>query len=158
MNDQTLSLRDIHLPDPISWWPPAPGWWIVLGLFLTLMVAVWVFVRWKASRRFRYLALEHLEQLAIDFQKHQDNHKFTQNISVLLKRVCLVCFPRSQVAGLTGEEWLYFLDQNLPEKPFSEGPGRALLLAPYQRQGDAVDVEGVLRVCRLWLKNAKKQK
>ena len=29
-----LPLRDIHLPGPIGWWPPAVGWWLVAALVL----------------------------------------------------------------------------------------------------------------------------
>ena len=33
----TLPLRDLHLPEPVGWWPPAPGWWILLLLVTTLL-------------------------------------------------------------------------------------------------------------------------
>ena len=32
-------LRDIRLPDPVGWWPPAPGWWIFGGLIVAAVVA-----------------------------------------------------------------------------------------------------------------------
>ena len=35
-------LMEIHGLDPISWWPPAPGWWI--GLFLILLTATALFL------------------------------------------------------------------------------------------------------------------
>ena len=41
-----LQLRDIHLPDAVSWWPPAPGWWLLLGGLLLALLFIRVIRPW----------------------------------------------------------------------------------------------------------------
>jgi len=48
----TDSLRDIHLPDAISWWTPAIGWWILLALVIAAFI-----VLPKIYRRMTYTSL-----------------------------------------------------------------------------------------------------
>ncbi|MFB0988929.1 MAG: DUF4381 domain-containing protein, partial [Gammaproteobacteria bacterium] len=31
-------LADIHLPEPVSYWPPAIGWWILAAIVLFMLV------------------------------------------------------------------------------------------------------------------------
>ena len=31
MDPQQIPLRDLHLPEAISWWPLAPGWWLLIA-------------------------------------------------------------------------------------------------------------------------------
>jgi hypothetical protein len=38
--DPLAALRDIHLPEAVSFWPLAPGWWIALGIMVGLAVAI----------------------------------------------------------------------------------------------------------------------
>ena len=52
-----LLLRDIHEPLAPSWWPPAPGWWLV-ALVLLAAVAWGGWRRWR--RRRRHLAAQRL--------------------------------------------------------------------------------------------------
>jgi Ca-activated chloride channel family protein len=47
-------------------------------------------------------------------------------IPVLVKRTALAAFPRSEVAGLSGEKWLTFLDKTLGGKGFTGDVGRLL--------------------------------
>ena len=41
------NLRDIAVPPPVPWWPPAPGWWVVMAV-LAIAVIVVAFRAWRA--------------------------------------------------------------------------------------------------------------
>ena len=76
----------------------------------------------------------------------------SKRMSELLRRSMLAYAPRKQVAGLTGADWLAWLDRGLDNRPFSEGPGRALEELPYrvERPDDAeFDFDDLANVVRL---------
>ncbi|HET9483332.1 MAG TPA: DUF4381 domain-containing protein, partial [Xanthomonadales bacterium] len=45
-------LRDIHLPAEPSWWPPAPGWWLLAILVIAALVFLVRFA-WRKRRELR---------------------------------------------------------------------------------------------------------
>jgi hypothetical protein len=150
---EPLPLRDIHLPAAIGWWPPAIGWWLAPLAALTLAaLLVWLVRRWRRVTPVK-LALRELDRLAQD--PELDPAEKLRRLSILLRRTALTLHPREQVAGLTGQAWLAWLDQALGEPRFSQGPGRALAEAPYRR-APAEDWEPLLGLCRDWLKALSK--
>lgn len=143
MNPDDLPLRDIHLPPEIGSWPPGPGWWVLAAAVLIgLSVLVWW--RYRTSR-IRRAALGTLKRLERDYRRSGDAYSFVTELSVLLRRVALSRSQRAEVASLLDEEWLQWLDQDAPDKPFSQGAGRVLATLPYQRPplvlGDNLDRE-----------------
>jgi hypothetical protein len=59
-----------------------------------------------------------------------------------LRRAALAYTPRNPVAGMTGRQWLEWLDRGLEGRPFTEGPARWLAELPYRRSGtDRLDVD-----------------
>jgi hypothetical protein len=146
---EPLPLRDIHLPDPIGWWPPAIGWWIVSAAAVLLIAAVTWLVRRQRRITVTKLALRELDALQMDSSTGMTEK--LRRLSVLLRRAGMSAFPRQEVAGLTGEAWLEWLDRPLGEPRFSRGVGRALLDAPYRPVGDA-DMDSLMTLCRDWLK------
>ena len=73
---------------------------------------------------------------------------------MLIRRTCLARYPRADVAGLTGEAWLAFLDETGRTREFSTGAGRVLVSAPYQNRADT-DVDALVGVTTKWLFAAK---
>jgi len=141
------NLRDIVQPAPVSFWPPAPGWWIVAiailaGLALLLARQI-VRHRHDAYRR---QALRELAALPAPL-----DGAGAQALSAILKRTALVAFPRGDVAALTGVAWLRFLDQTGRMQVFETGPARSLpqiaLGAP--PPGDDSDIR---RAARDWIR------
>ena len=132
--EPNLPLRDIHLPDPIGWWPPAPGWWLLLFGVPTLLILLWWL--WRLVRRttVKKLALAELEFIA---QSDADARDKVQQLAILLRRTSLSLHPREQVASLVGEQWLSFLDGPMENDSFSQGAGRLFIEAPYRREVQA---------------------
>ena len=135
-------LRAYHLPEAPSWWPPAPGWW---GLALLLLLAGTLLAWWMLRRRRRRAAyrqaLDELHALRAALESRHDVAAFVRGLSTLLRRYAIALFPRHQVAALSGEDWLRFLDRHADGSPFLHGAGRQLLDAPYRRQPAAATAE-----------------
>ncbi|MCB1825609.1 MAG: DUF4381 domain-containing protein [Candidatus Competibacteraceae bacterium] len=150
-------LRDIHLPEPVSWWPPAPGWWLLAVLSL-LVVGGLLWWRHHRRRTPQRVALAELTRLRVDFQRDGDGAAIAAGISTLLRRLALAHFPRNQVAGLVGDAWLRFLDRTGGGNPFSAGPGRALIQAPYRCTTEALEIEALLNVAEAWIRRVGNQR
>ncbi|MEN9503927.1 MAG: hypothetical protein RI964_3212 [Pseudomonadota bacterium] len=145
-----LPLRDIHLPDPIGWWPLAPGWWLVLLAGVAILgLLVWWLARRQPQQPELNLALRELEQLQA---KYQANSKvLLRELSVLLRRVAISHHGRERVSGLTGEAWVDFLDQ-AAGKPLFKGKFAQLLTEfPYRPEAQ-VETAALAKAIREWIK------
>ncbi len=155
MDPSTLPLRDIHLPEPISWWPPAMGWWIVaLLILLTIAASIWLI-----KRLIRKTAVKSAKKLLLKIQQntHLDDHAKLAQISILIRRTAISIFPRAQVASLTGNAWLEFLDNSMQDTQFRLGIGKILGDGPYRQQPAAIDLDALYSLCLHWLKTVKGQ-
>jgi hypothetical protein len=143
MDPNQLPLRDLHLPPPVDWWPLAPGWWLVLALVLLglawLVRRAWQKRQLHAPRRHAVRALARIEAAYLE---HRNPVVLARQASELLRRAMLAYAPRDEVAGLTGESWLAWLDRDLPVPWFHTEGGKSLLQLPYRDpDGDYKDVD-----------------
>jgi len=143
-----LSLRDIHLPDPVSWWPLAIGWWLVLALLILTPIMVWAIRKFMARRQLRKQALAELIRIEASFGQHQNSQQLVSEISILLHRICISRFPRLEVAGLNGEAWTRFL--NAQANCFDTETSQALISGPFQKQC-AIDAQVLINASRHWI-------
>lgn len=156
MDPEQIPLRDLHLPEAIGFWPLAPGWWILIALAAAgvayLLYKQFLKWRWNAARR---LALRELSRVRNEFESGADALTLGKQLSELVRRSMLAYAPRGEVAGLTGDNWLAWLDQGMDGKPFTEGAGKTLESLPYQRPekvADEIDISELIDVVQKRLK------
>ena len=154
-----LPLRDIHLPDPVSLWPPAPGWWILVLLIIVIGSLIVFFIRRRRNLRTSavYLARQELERIKNEFVSNQDKTILVKELSELIRRLSISIFKRDVAASLTGQNWLEFLDQYVENKLFSSGIGRILIEAPYQATPNYDSAE-LLHLISSWIESVGSNK
>jgi hypothetical protein len=151
------NLRDIVEPASIPWWPPAPGVWLLLALVAVWTVAglgLW-WVRWR-RQAYRRAGLRELREIAARLEAAPQRAAALVDLAALLKRVALVAYAREQVAALSGDAWLTFLDRTGGTARFTRGPG-AVLAEVSSRPGrgtalDTAQVAALVATAQDWIR------
>jgi len=145
MNPEALlqQLAPLRAPNPIAWWPPAIGWWLLLAAAIGLItLGVFFWLRHRRTQRHRRQALKVLEQLI------EQGENTAAALNRLLKTIVMYEFSAPQVAALSGSQWLDFLSRHCPSVAKEQ-------LAPlgdsYRPEADQVDAV-LTDVVQRWIK------
>ena len=146
MPDNLPELRDIHLPDGVSFFPPAYGWWVIFGTIIgSIMLYRLIKLTLQKSKK-RY-ALKLLKNLHSNSLIHQ-----ASSISTILRRICVYKYPEAVV--LSGKQWTDFLNSKCKNK-LDTKTSDLLLNAPYMQENSTVfsaeDIDKLQTFCRQWI-------
>lgn len=152
MNPDLLSqLRDIHSAPQVSWWPPAPGWWVLA--FLLLMLLVWIgrglLRRLRVVQR-RKQMMGWVDHLNSTIDPDKDPYSYLSTINRIFKVVALRAFPEQHCAVMAGSEWTDFLQQQFSDERHHETLA-ALESGPYN-PAPTFDPAAISDLTRQWIK------
>jgi hypothetical protein len=108
-------IYDIKGLDPISWWPLAPAWWLLLAI-VSAGLAAWGFVylrRRAYHRSWKGDANRRLTLIASRLGSYPAQ-EIASDLSTTLRRVAIQRFSRGECAGLEGQEWIAWLQDHDP--------------------------------------------
>lgn len=144
--DPLAQLNDIHLPDQVSHYPIAAGWWALYALLLSLLLfSVYKFVKFRQKKR--------AQKQASNYLKHCQD---ASEIIRILKWVTMQYYPRAEVASLSGDNLQQFLISQLKDKyrkEFQSSSGE-LLTAVYQRTLHKKEIGQLKTSVQFWLSHA----
>jgi len=156
--DPLAALHPLRDPAAIGWWPLAPGWWILIALaVLALAMLCYVLLKRYRANAYRRMALQQLQdirsRLGDAVEIDQQFHSAIGDINALLKSVALRIFPRHDIAALSGEAWLTFLNKTRQSKASDTEFSTSFANAAYQQQPPELDAEQLFRASQSWIKN-----
>jgi len=155
------NLHDIISPQPVSWLPPAPGWY-ALGLSLFLLCSwfsVQKYLAWKRNK-YRREALIELDEIGKQLAGNAKYQQLLPQLPQLVKRTAIAAYGRNLVASLTGNDWLAFLDKTGSTHLFTKGSGQLLndcsyLPAAQLAQFSREQVAGLQKAVFYWIRKHK---
>lgn len=136
-------LEPVPQPPAIPLTPQTPGW-VILALLL-FALGFWGIRRIRAPHRAKAYRRAALAELA-------STRDDAARIAALLRRTALAGYPRQMVAGVTGQDWLGFLDRSYGGTGFSTGPGQVVITAPYQ---SSTSDPALTTLARTWIRDHK---
>jgi len=147
-------LRDIHLPEPISWWPLAPGWWLAALVFIVLLTfSIYKFIKVIKKNRYRKVASLELEHNYQQWQSDNSNSHYIESANKVLRRCIQHLTNNTSLTSNSGQQWAETLSK-FSKTPLSDDTNLALSEACYQANPD-VDIQQLHSELSSWLKSHK---
>jgi len=138
-------LHDIVVPDTVAWWPPAPGWQILLGIAVLTSVffSIRRYRRWRANayRRAALRALAHTNSAT--------------EVASVLRRTALAIAPREVIAGLHNKAWIDWLSTRSP-KPISANIKTMFCEAIYDSRSKDDSHSELYAFADYWIRNHRR--
>lgn len=151
MPQELATLHDIHLPEGLSWWPWAPGWY---GVAVLLCLGSGLLTAWLIYFYLNSRAKRQALRLLANYQHQKVPSQISAaRVSELLKRVALIYFPRRHVASLQGDAWITFLNETSKGLDFN-CIRHDLLEIPYQPTVEK-DLFLLFDMAKRWIKQRR---
>ena len=139
-------IHDIHIPEGVSFFPVAYGWWFILGSIIVLFFLI-KFILWSIKTSKKKYALSKLKNIDT-----ATPIEAALKMSELLRRICNV--KHKQASALYGKEWIDFLNETSSHK-ISGDTANLLIYAPFMDVNDKkYNAETALELkefCRNWI-------
>ena len=150
-------LADIHLPEPIGLWPPAPGWWVLaLALMVLAVYAARKYLRYYRLQQVCNHALAELERCYQALADCPEQNlaacklRYINEVNSVLRRVALVHYPQSAIASLDGSAWVDFIREKGESSAMTDEIAAALSFGRFQKQCD-IDAQALNDFGRRWI-------
>lgn len=149
-SNRMWGLKEIPLPDPVSYFPETIGWLflaLLFGLFLCVLFAFYL-------RRWRQKA--YLRQAIRDLQEITQQQLNYAQIPLILRRTALQKYERAEIASLRGRSFTDWLNDKLKRPVFEPEDGELLAALPYAppkiSSADRMMLDSLVEKSIFWLK------
>ena len=151
--DPLSQLRDIHLPQTGGFWPPTPGWWVLLAMVIAVAILVFVLTRRKI-RKNRWLKTARAELARLEQAATPDSQWFGA-LNQLLKQSARIRYPQRMPESLSGESWVRFLLETSPRDSTASRPVVEAMVNSSWQPHPECSPESAITFARAWLGGQK---
>lgn len=154
--DPLAQLRDIHLPPPIGWWPPAPGWWLLT--LLALMTVALLANIWRKRRArlvYRHQAKKLLDEIWQAYQSNRDSKRYLQALTAVIRRAASTESRHQQLLSLSAPQLLATINAPRIDSPMNniaESAVQAILYGATSTPLTEGQAYTIFESVQLWLK------
>ena len=140
--DLLHQLKDVQLPQPISWWPLAPGWYLVFAFVILCLVGLALLYRRKLARQRRR------QRIIEQFDKLQAQGNVAKAMAYI-KQVAINVYPARELETLQGQAWVDFLQSTARSVTLSSHIQQQLGHVAYQATPE--NPEAIFVALKSWL-------